>query len=278
MNKLFRTALTVTALSSIPCLVYAQGSDGQNHEGGGQKKWDITIGAGVFASPTYLGDDELQISVFPNIRVEYDDRFILGIDGAEFAVINTDNFRLGPVFRYDFGRDENGSNPLAVTNDDNTDLVGLGDIDGTPEFGGFLEYKFNSITTRIEARQGIDGHEGLVGEASVKYNHMFSLAGKSAFLLVGPSVTYGDDDYNSTYFDVSVAQALASGLSVYDADGGINSAGLEAALYRPLTDKVSVVLFADYDRLLGDIADSPLVEERGAEDQFTGGIFLNYRF
>jgi outer membrane protein len=45
-----------------------------------------------------------------------------------------------------------------------------------------------------------------------------------------------------------------------------------------MTDHMSVVGFAGYDRLNGDIANSSLVQERGSKDQASVGLLLNYRF
>lgn len=273
MQHALRSVLLLTVLTTFPFVAQAQEADDDD-----DSNWAFVASAGVLASPTYLGDDDTQISIVPNLRVEYRDRLVLGLGGIEYSAIKTEHFRAGPVFRYDFGRDEDGSNPFAISGNDTTDLIGLGDIDGTAELGGFAEYTYNSFSAMVEVRQGVGGHEGLRGEAQVKYNAMFDLGGKDAFLSLGPSVTYGDDDYNSTFFDITAAQSAASGLSEFDADGGLNTVGFEATLFRPLTDKVSVALFADYEQLLGDIADSSLVQERGSENQFTGGVFLNYRF
>lgn len=240
--------------------------------------WSFTASAGVLASQTYFGDDETQISIFPNLRFEYGERFVIGLGGVEYTALKTENFAAGLVVRYDFGRDEDGSNPFSVSGDETTDLIGLGDIDGTVEVGGFVEYSISNFTAELEARQGVDGHEGLVAEAQVKYNTIFDLVGQPAFLSIGPSISYGDDNYNSTYFDISAAQSIASGLTQYDADGGLNTAGMEATLFRPINEKWSMALFAEYDHLLGDVANSSLVEKRGSESQVTGGLFLNYSF
>jgi outer membrane scaffolding protein for murein synthesis (MipA/OmpV family) len=38
-----------------------------------------------------------------------------------------------------------------------------------------------------------------------------------------------------------------------------------------------VVGFVGFERLLGDAADSPRVQQRGSRDQASGGIFITYR-
>ena len=61
----------------------------------------------------------------------------------------------------------------------------------------------------------------------------------------------------------------------YDAESEVKDVyiGLNADV--PLTDVWSLKLTGQYSRLLGDAADSPIVE---TENQFFGGLGLTYRF
>ena len=135
------------------------------------------------------------------------------------------------------------------------------------------------FSARLELRQGVDGgHDGLYGEPELKYNGSFEIGQAPIFFSVGPVITFGDDAYNSTFFDVSAAQSAASGLSQFDAGGGINSYGLHASAVLPLSESTSLVGFVNYDQLAGDIADSSIVQERGSENQTTVGLLLSYSF
>ncbi|WP_439655594.1 MipA/OmpV family protein [Sulfitobacter aquimarinus] len=98
--------------------------------------------------------------------------------------------------------------------------MGLGDIDGTTKSGGFLEYETQRFSTRLELPQCVDGcHDGLYGETEVMYNGAFDAFSKRVFFAVGPSIAFGEDAYNSTFFKVSVAQSAASGISQHDLGG-----------------------------------------------------------
>jgi len=91
-------------------------------------------------------------------------------------------------------------------------------------------------------------------------------------------VTFADDAYNSAYFDVSALQSAASGISQYNAEGGINSYGLSMSLMMPVSQTTSLVGFVDYEQLTGDVGGSSIVQERGSQDQVRVGVFLNYKF
>ncbi len=274
MKKIFISVLACAA--TLHCSAYAQNLD-EPEDRGQNQGWQVSLSAGAVYSPIYLGDDDYQISVFPNLTVQYDDLFTVSIQGIEVNAINSDHFKAGPVARFNFGRDEDGGNPLGL-GDGTDDLIGLGDIDFTVELGGFAQYSIGNFSAKAELRQGVNGHEGLIGDAELKYSSSFDAFGRSGFFSLGPKITFGDKKFNSAFFDVNAAQSIASGLSQYDAGSGINSYGFHGSVVVPVSDRFSVIGFAGYDRLSGDIADSSLVQERGSEDQGMAGILLSYRF
>lgn len=267
----------LSKLALIPALIAPTSVLAQD---GGDGGLQFTVSAGVISAPSYLGDDDQSVSVFPNITLSYGDRLTASLDGIHYAAISRGGWRAGPVLAYDFGRDENpDDSPFVVSGGDTNDLVGLGDIDGTIEIGGFVEYEAEWFGARLELRQGVDGgHDGLYGEAGVTYNGAFNAFSRTAFFSIGPAIAFADDAYNSTFFDVSAAQSAASGISQYDAAGGIISYGLRATAVLPMTERTTLVGFVNYDQLAGDVADSSIVQERGSEDQITAGIFVSYRF
>ncbi|MFK7993077.1 MAG: MipA/OmpV family protein [Granulosicoccus sp.] len=241
---------------------------------------EVTVSAGVLSAPAYLGGDEYQTSVIPNVTLKYADRWSASLRGIRYVALSDNGWQAGPLLSYDFGREERiDDNPFAISSESSTDLIGLGDIDGTLELGGFVEYEARAFSAKLELIQGVDGgHDGLSGKASVSYRGQFNVLGPPAFYSIGPALSFGDDAYNSTFFDTSAAQSVASGISQYDADGGVNSIGLHSSVFMPLTRATSIVGFLQYDELTGDVAESSLVTERGTTNQVTTGLFLNYRF
>lgn len=271
--KLTSTLIFIVSLA-VPGSILAQGPENQ------AKGLQVTLSAGILTAPTYLGDDDYQTSLFPNITLRYGNRFTASLRGIEFVAISHNGWQAGPVLSYDFGRNENpDDSPLALSADSNTDLVGLGDIDGTLELGGFLEFNARSFAAKLAVQQGIDGgNDGLSMEASVSYRRQLAILGRPTFFSIGPAVSFGDDAYNSTLFDISASQSAASGISQYDAGAGMNSIGLHTSAMMPLTKRASLVGLLKYDRHTGDAGNSSLVTERGSKDQVAAGLFVNYRF
>ncbi len=245
----------------------------------GGEGWKVSVGAGLILAPSYKGDDAYQLASVPNVRVTYGDDFFASVQGGVgYSAINSGVWRAGPIAVYDFGRDEDGGGPFVIAGDDSDDLDGLGDVDGTIEVGGFLEYDTRPLKARIEIRQGLNGHEGLIGELSLRTGARLIVADQPVIIRIGPDVTLVDDAYNDTFFGVSAGQSAASGLDAFDADGGLLSYGVSSSMVVPFNDRVSAVTFLSYERLAGDAADSSLVEDRGSPDQVAAGLFLNYTF
>jgi outer membrane protein len=266
-------AVILAAVALTPLHAVAQDQSSRSHDG-----WGFSVGTGFIVSPSYIGDDDYQISVVPNIRVTYEDTFFASVqEGAGYNVVNGEHWRVGPVVRYDFGRDDDGSNTFSVS-DDTNDLRGLGDVDGTVELGAFMKYNMKPFSAKLELLQGLGGHEGLVGEASLEYSGRAHIMQQPIMYSFGPDIKFADSNYHNAYFGVDANQATASGLAQYDADAGILSYGLSGAVIVPVTDNVSTILFANYSKLGEQSAESSLVEQRGSEDQGSLGLFVNYSF
>lgn len=266
-----RSVLVVLALGAAPA--FAQ-------ERPVSEGWGLNVGAGGLVAPSYEGDDRYRLSILPNIQVTYGDDFFASVqEGVGYRVINSDTLRAGPIGRIRFSRDEDGDQPFAVTGDDSTDLVGLGDIDTSIELGGFVEYEIGSLTLSAEARKAVSGHEGLVADIGARWSGRMMAFGPPVIWSIGPRARIVDDTFNAAYFGVTPTQSLASGLPTYAAEGGLYSYGVGATAIIPLDrdNRWTAVAFAGYDRLTGDAADSPLVQLRGAEDQATIGVFVSYR-
>ena len=265
-------ALAASTALLLPSAVLAQGGP-PTREG-----WSFSAGAGLFTSPTYLGDDENQLSLFPDLRVSYGERFEASVREASFTLIDGDGLTLGVAAGLDFGRDEDGSNPFTISGGDSTDLIGLGEVDSGVELGGFGAYQFGPLQARLSLRQSVSGHEGLVGDASVRMRLPLMMFGRRGFAAIGPEVSFGDEDFTNAYFGVTPDQSLASGLPEYEAEGGLTSYGVGVVARFPLNDDTSFLAFGGVDQLAGDAADAPLVQERGSETQASFGLFLSRRF
>lgn len=241
--------------------------------------WTFKVGAGALYAPAFVGSKDYQMIAFPNVKVEFKDLFFVSVkDGVGYNVIHSSGWRVGPLVKYEFERKEDGSNPFRVGGDKSTALKGLGNVDATLECGGFVEYSYEPFAYKVEIRQGIDGHKGMIGEASINYSGATKRFGPSIFYAVGPRATFADSEYINAYFGIDQTQSVNSGLNRYDGGGGFVSYGIGGFMSMPLYGPVSVSVFGGYDRLGNEVADSPLVKQRGSENQFAIGLGVTCKF
>jgi len=184
-----------------------------------------------------------------------------------------------PLIKVRFGRgEEDGGNPFLVT-DGSDALLGLGDVRAAGEAGGFVQVVTGRVQTRFELRQGFGGHDGVVADltSSLRSGDNWPLVGPVIWS-VGPRLTAAGSDFVNAYYGITGQQSADSGLPEYAAGSGLVSVGLTGAVVRPVNPRLAYTLFAGYDRLLGDAADSPLVRERGSANQFSIGLAVGYGF
>lgn len=231
--------------------------------------WYLTIGAEVLTAPDYQGASDYMVRASPLIslgKAGGTRRFSSRNDNISLGFIDTGDFRAGPTGKIVFGRDA----------DDSPDLAGLDEVRWGVELGGFAEfYPSDWLRVRGEVRHGIRAHDGVVADFAAD---AFMDVTPAIRISGGPRLSFASADYFDAYYGVSPAESVASGLAVYDPDGGIHSLGLGGAITWKATDKVTTSLFGEYSRLMGPAADSSLVKQRGEENQFLLGVSATYRF
>jgi outer membrane scaffolding protein for murein synthesis (MipA/OmpV family) len=78
-----------------------------------------------------------------------------------------------------------------------------------------------------------------------------------------------------SFFGVDSKQSAESGLKKYKAESGIKDVNLSVTAGYSITNRWRLGGKVEYKRLLGDAADSPIVEDK---NQFLAGIGISYHF
>jgi MipA family protein len=233
--------------------------------------WTVDVGASFIAAPRFDGSNRLLYLPIPYIGVTWRDTLFASIkDGVGANLYNTEVWKAGLIARPNFGR---------YRSNDRRYLTGLDDVPWTVEAGGFVKYSpFPFLTTSLEVRQGVGGHQGLIAEWAADFSAPPLLDDK-LFLSIGPRVSASDKQYNESFYGVTPTESANSGYAVYRPSAGFRSVGAGAGAIYGVTDTVTFSLFADYARLVGPAAKSPIVNGGGgSENQFTIGTALTYRF
>lgn len=238
----------------------------------------VTVGVAPVMSPSWQGSKDFSLSLFPDLRINYRDVFFASVpEGMGFNVLNRDGWRVGPLAKLRFGRDEdNGGSPFLIAGGSKA-LLGMGDVKAAVEAGAFVEKSFGARRgwrVRADIRRGFGGHEGMIADVAINYRTRLGRASIS----VGPRATIADARFMRTYFGIGLTQASRTGLAQYDAGGGLLTYGVGATVIRPLDRRSALTLFSSIERLGAPAADSPLVRDRGQPTQLTLGVGYGLRF
>lgn len=231
--------------------------------------WTVTIGAQGQYQPDFEGAKASMLSAAPIFsihRAGSADPFRSPLDSASIALIDFGDLRAGPAAKFVPARLQDG----------HPELFGLGDVNAALELGGFIEYfPVDWFRLRNETRAGLGGHRGVVSDFSADFIVPMT---SGITISGGPRFAWESTDAISPYFSINAAQAMATGLPIFNAMGGAHSAGAGMQVKYQISPQWEVHSFVEYERLLGDAANSPLVAVRGSVNQTTVGIGASYSF
>ncbi len=226
------------------------------------------IGLGVAAVPDFEGSSDYEAAPLLQARFNWANGMFLSILGNSLRanIIPSPTWDFGPIIRLRKAREDV----------DNEAVDKLEDVDAAVELGAFTGYRWENVSLLLSALQDVsDAHDGYLVEFSGAYSHPIHSLSR---LIVFASMSYASDDYMETYFEVTPEDSLKSGIPTFNAEGGVKDVAGGLALQWGLNENWGILGVARYARLIGDGEDSPIVDEEGDQNQFLGGLLVNYRF
>ncbi|MEM7276768.1 MAG: MipA/OmpV family protein [Pseudomonadota bacterium] len=229
------------------------------------RTWDFRLGAGIEYEPTYQGSDRSDSEVDPFViaayRADWGNVFLTG-GGVGFSRMLSKQIGIFVQLEMEDVREI----------DDDQRLAGLGNQDEELELEIVGKYFMGPLTLGISVAPAT-GDKGVVWFAGADYH--WRLADERLFLSLGADLSGSSKDNQQTDFGITPAQSLASGYREYSPDGGLKSLGLSFAAEYEVNRQWYLYAQADYERLLGDVADSPIVFD---ENNVEVGLGVFYRF
>jgi MipA family protein len=124
-----------------------------------------------------------------------------------------------------------------------------------------------------------NAHESTVITPTIDFGTPLS---RRTYVGASLSAEWAGGGYADYYYSITPADALASGLAPYDADGGFKSWRLgllvNQSITGDLTHGLSLFGTGAYSHLSGDFKDSPIVDDRGSAGQWLVAVGLAYTF
>ncbi len=226
-----------------------------------QKRWSVEVGGGPVYGFSANGGSTSETNLTPWISFNYGNRFYAnGLDGVGYNFINVDDLRIGGQLRprYASGDAAGGTLERPGFGIDAT-VYAFKRIAGNVVVGGRVTHDLSGVS---------DGTQlfGSVGHQKVTRVGLLQTIGY---------VRVGDRKVVRAYYGLTPEDSIASGLPAYSPGGGVQSAGVAALLMVPFGDRYGAGGFINYERILGDAADSPLVAHASV---WRAGLIVVRRF
>jgi MipA family protein len=154
-------------------------------------------------------------------------------------------------------------------------LAGMDDLGRAIELGLGLHHTRQNWQIYGEMRYGAIGHRGVAGALGA---NLIWRSETGQILHGGPRAEFGNARYARSYFGVTQAESARSAtFAPYQPGGGLQSVGVELGAYQPLSPEWGIAGSLRFDRLRGDAALSPIVQQ-GSRAQLTSQIGLTRHF
>jgi MipA family protein len=218
-------------------------------------RWQV--GGFVYVSPSFEGSKSYEAIAFPflapaGLGGSDSSVQLKGADDLRLRLLKMGGLEIGPLAGYRFGRDA-----------DDVVNVAVADVDGGLVLGAFATYRAGALAFSLSYHHQVTGDDtgGLIRLA---VEHTMRLS-STITLTAGVGTNYASQDYMTAFFSTAA----------FDADAGFKDVFVGATASIDLSDRWTLHLIGRYSHLIGDAADSPIVE---TESQLYGGLALSYKF
>lgn len=260
----------IRALAAVGALLNGLPASAQEEAGQGKTYFGRTLSTHILlgVAPDYMGSNDYHLVPAGSLSLSTPGTeliFTAPDDGVSVALVGGNTLSAGLVGRWLPRRGNDG------------DLRGFEKIDWAVEAGGFvIWWPADWLRLRGEVRRGFGGHTSWAANlgADAVYRQ------GPWVVSIGPRVLWADDDFTSTYFRVTPTEAARSpfGINAYAPKGDFRSPGGIGSVEYRWNRRWSFTADVEYQRLIGDAADSPIVTRLGSQDQFSANIGVRYTF
>lgn len=236
---------------------------------------DLKLGVGPSYNPAFEGSRDYKWHAVPVISLQYRDVLRVNNNDIDFTAFNqvfnfgdgaTSKLEMGPSVNLDFGRSESVSR----------DLRGMGNVGFSLELGGYISYTTEFAKLELDfGHDVVSGHGGGLLDLNVSTT---LYRGEDFSFGLNATLTLATSKYLKSYFGITTARSIASGLPVFHPKGGLKDAFFGFQSSYTISSELALLAHVGYERLLGDAAASPLIQRRGDANQMQATAFVVYTF
>ncbi|MES2018409.1 MAG: MipA/OmpV family protein [Pseudomonadota bacterium] len=245
------------------------------------------VGLGVVSAADYQGAVKRREQALPMIQLEWSNGIFLSGMTAGWHLSERPDVEFGPLLALDSGRDKEGDKPKAggvkpITGFQTgrvaragQGLLGMQDIDARLQLGMFANYYLTPSLRLANSVLFGSGRERTGATWNISVQQVATRLSPHHEVALSAGMNVVNRSYNTSYFGITTAEALASGHAVYAPGGGVRDVYVSAGWNWALSPKWMVASGARVTRLSGDARLSPLVE-RPVNVTVSSGLVYRY--
>ena len=275
----------IRGLAGLAAVALAAPALAQDEAPEKEDDYSLTIGVGGGITPSYEGSDNYDFTpigaVFGKVAgFGFQTRGTgLSLDLVPDGRDAPFSIELGPLVHVRLDRTRGIKDPQ---------VLALGEIDTAIEVGGVagltkngIFHQYDSFGVRLSVQKDVTNtHGSTIVTPAIEYSTPLS---EKTLVQLSVQAERVGEGYADTYFSITPAGALASGLPAFDADGGWKNIRTSLFFAQSLTGELrdpewSLFAIASWSRLRGDFKDSPIVSIAGDADQLFGLVGVSYTF
>lgn len=221
----------------------------------------LSAGFAVLASPRYDGSDKRRWLAVPSVSAQI-------ANGVFADPVN------GVGINYGTGRDlQWGLRATVETGRPDQQIAGLDGVSAGINPGLFANLRVGErLALKAALRAAMAGGSG----SALHLGGTWDLWREGpAAVGLGVSLRWADARYNQAYYGVTASQAARTGLRTHAPGAGVNAVQAGVSGRMALSPRWIGFAGLSWQQLVGDVADSPLVQERGSPRLAVGAA---YRF
>lgn len=241
----------------------------------------FTLGLGAGMTADYEGSNDYRFIPALAVRgrtkgISFSTRGLyLYVDAVPASSSNV-QFNAGPILGVRLNR-------TRKIKDDVVDL--LPEKKTAVEAGGFVGFTVKGVTNPYGTLSGrldvlhdfASAHKSTIISPNIEFATPLSM---TTYISASAGMDFVSNRFADYYFSINPAESLITGLPVYNADGGMKNWKLGLLLNQSITGNLlhgmSAFGTVQYSRLVGDFADSPIVDDRGSANQWLLAAGLAY--
>ena len=233
-----------------------------------RERWSVAIGAGAQQLPRWLGADRQQWQPIPFFDIEAPGGAELSsTDGLTLPLAKAGRWQAGVYGDYLWGRSRSDLGAMLAD--------ALPTVHTRVHAGGFVDYQASTALS-FGARLGQDvGSNGAYLTLSADYD-------LPPVWYLQQSLSVGWRGMNGAamrrYFGIRAASAAQLGTELWQRGSGSQQASANYSVFVPTSQHTGLALSLEYARLLGNAADSPLVQRFGSGGQWERSLAFVYHF